>query len=166
MEWPAVTIVAILMGLIHTAASRGRAIKRGGEVFRASLVLRGSYFIAVVTFITLGLGFLVSLGWREIGWLSSFFFGVALTTIIAWPSTIVVTKDAVQSFRPFRKLVAIPKDEILAVVFDPKRSTTLVCGQKDSIEHGNYHVASAEFRRLLARWCKIEDRESGSSGSW
>jgi hypothetical protein len=159
MQWPALTVLAILMALIHTAALRGKAIQRGeAEIFPSSLVLRATYFLGSLFFLALELGFVYILGWRKTGWLSLIFLGFPIVVIASWPSTILVGNDGVVCIRPFRKTVVIPKKEILAVVFDSKQLTTSVCGVNASIVHGNYHAASTEFRRLLSQWCTVEEQ--------
>jgi len=159
MQWSAITVLGILMGLIHSAALHGRAIRRdGAEIFLPSVVLRGAYLGGSLLFLFLGVGFTYKVGWREMGWPLLFFFAFPVLVITNWPSTIVVSKDAVTRIQPFRKTICIPRNEILAVVFDRVKLTTLVCGVNGSIEHGNYHVASEEFRRLLSRWCTVEEQ--------
>lgn len=159
MQWPALIVLAILLALVHTAASRGRAIKRSGaEVFPSSLLLRAIYAVGSLSFLVLGLGFVYKLGWREMGWFSLIFFGFPFAAIINWPATILVTEEGVQRTQPFRKTINIPRNEILAVVFDRKKLTTSVCGVNSTIVHGNYNVASEDFRRLLSRWRTIEEQ--------
>jgi hypothetical protein len=151
-KWWFASVALAAIQIVRIEALFGVAQEKGNAtVYRGSLLLRamlGGVAAFIIVFIWLK--------WSETElWLSLSALTFAIWFLFAWPPTIVIDRDAVYSFRWWKKSQVIPWNQVEDVETNNEGDIQVI-GTEQTIEFSRFQTDSSSFRQQLLVHSKVE----------